>query len=228
MMVLPKVYEVNENTPEKYKVHEGKPKISYSQYTSFIEPLYFPDYIQQYFYGIKKDAGIFAEFGSACGQFMEDLSIDKNWLSDFDVEVLSSIERPDNAVYEGEIVIDRGSYVIQGFIDQEFEVAPGKLNIIDFKTGNVDKKVAFYGGDEYQQTTLYAYQREVEGWEINWSGVKLIGRKGNGREGHPLRLSGVVETIPTPYSKERAEMALKKIDVVANTISELYQVYLKM
>lgn len=227
-LILPKKYEIYDITPEKYHKYAGREKISYSQYNSFKDPLYKGDYIVQYFLGVKLDSGIFADFGSACGGFFEDgVTVDTNWLSESDVEVLKRVPRPEGALYESEIVIDCGDFVLQGFSDQEFENS-NMLVILDMKTGNVDSKVEFYGSTEYQQTTLYAYCREQEGYNIGYSGVILLGRKGNGRPGHPLRLSGVIERIPTPYTRERAEKALEKVKKVAEEISELYKVFLKV
>ncbi len=221
---LPKIYD---DPFGNYPQHVNKPKISYSQYTSWKDPLYKNDYILQYFLGIRSESGIYAQFGSACGQYLEDESIDTAWLSDDDVKVLQKIERPEGAKYEGEIVIDRGAYVIQGFIDQEFMVGD-KLTINDLKTGNADTKVKFYGSQEYQQTTLYAYARKQEGFDIGYSGVILLGRKGNGGQYGALRLSGVIEKIPTPYSDERARKALANIDVAVHEIAEAYKVFKKL
>ena len=228
-ILLPKVYEIYPTTPEKFHKYAGMPKISYSQYTSWKDPLYHEGYIKQYFMGEKDPGNIYAHFGSACGGYLEDLTIDKEWLSAKDVEVLKKIERPDGAIYEGEIVIDRGDYVIQGFIDQEFMNANGKLTIKDLKTGNVKTKIDFYGGDEYQQTTMYAHARKQEGWDLEYVGVMLLGRKGFGDERqHNLHLSGDLVTIETPYSEERAENFLKGMDKVVKEISNLYKTYVKI
>ncbi len=224
-LILPKTYE---DPFGNYPQHRLKPKLSYSQIGSWKDPLYKLDYIRQYFMGQRQEPGIYAQFGSACGQYFEDLTIDEDWLSDDDVQVLRKLERPENARYEVEIVIDRGWYVIQGFIDQETEVQPKLLDLIDLKTGNVDTKKRFYAGPDYQQTTIYCHQRVIEGFGINYSGVKLLGRKGNGENHGPLRLSGVIENIPTPYSTQRAENALAQFDIYAIEISNAYQLYLKL
>lgn len=224
-IILPKLYlnDASGNYPQ----HVNKYKLSYSQYTSWKDPLYKSDYIRQYFLGERSGAGIYALFGSACGGYFEDLTIDSQWLSAEDVKVLKKLERPNNAKYEGEIVLDRGSYVIQGFIDQEFMVGD-KLFIKDLKTGNVDSKVKFYGGPEYQQTTIYSHARKLEGFDIGYSGVMLLGRKGNGGQYGPLRLSGVIEHIATPYSEERAKKALASIDAAVFEISNAYKLFLKL
>ena len=224
LLDLPKVYEVNENTPEQYKKYEGMPKLSYSAYNSFCEESYKGEFFANYFLGIRSEGNIFTEYGSKCGEYLEKL--EKSDLSEFDISVLEKIERPENARYEVEVVIDRGSYVIQGFIDQEFKVPDG-LVIKDLKTGAIDKKYKDYAGEDYQQTTLYAHQRTLEGENVVYSGVMLLDRKGNGQEKYPLRLTGEIADIPTPYSKERAEEFLQKFDKVAMQIEEYHKVYKK-
>lgn len=224
-LLLPRTYE---DKFGNYPQHVGKPKLSYSQYSSWNDPLYEKDYIRAYFMGHWEDGGIFAQFGSACGTYFENLTVNKKWLSVKDIEVLCKLHRPENAKYEVEVVIDRGWYVIQGFIDQEFEIGDKRLKIHDLKTGNVDTKRSMYAGDTYQQTTLYSYQREVEGYHIDYSGVILLGRKGSGRPGSPLKLSGVIEEIPTPYSVKRAEEFLMKMDETAEQVAEAYLLYNKL
>jgi hypothetical protein len=226
-MELPRVYEIKENTPERYRIHEGKPKLSYSQYTSFKDPLYKGSYIGQYFLGIKDDGNIFSTYGSACGGYLE-TSFERGDLSDFDISVLDSLERPSNAVYEREIVIDRGNYVIQGFIDREYLDIEGNLVLEDFKTGSIKTKKEFYSSKEYRQTLMYAHQRTLEGEHIAYCGVILLDRKGNGQEKYPLRLTGEIEYIETPYCRKEAEAFLKNVDKVAKEISAYYQVYKKL
>lgn len=226
LLDLPRVYEVNENTPEKYKKYEGMPKLSYSAYNSFNEEAYKGEFFANYFLGIRGEGNIFTEYGGKCGVLFE-TNTETSDLSDFDVETIRSIERPENALYEVEIVVDRGTYVIQGFIDREYLDVEGNLVIDDLKTGAIKSKKAFYGGDEYQQTTLYSYQRELEGEHIAYSGVILLDRKGNGQEKYPLRLTGEIERIPTPYSKKRAEDFLKSFDKTAKKIEEYHKVYKK-
>ena len=221
MLDLPKVYE---NEGGNYPQHVGKPKLSYSAYNSFCEESYKGEFFANYFLGIRSEGNIFTEYGSKCGEYLEKL--EKSDLSEFDISVLEKIERPENARYEVEVVIDRGSYVIQGFIDQEFKVPDG-LVIKDLKTGAIDKKAKDYASEDYQQTTLYAYQRESEGENVVYSGVMLLDRKGNGQEKYPLRLTGEIADIPTPYSKERAEGFLKKFDKVAIQIEEYHKVFKK-
>jgi hypothetical protein len=219
--ILPKIYEDGQGN---YPQHKGKPKLSYSAYNSFLEDGYRGEMFANYFLGLSNDGNIFTSYGSKCGQYFEDKT--DTGLTDFDRSVIDSIKRPENARYESEIVVDRGWYVIQGFSDREYFHQDG-LVVEDLKTGAVSSKVSYYGSDDYQQTTLYSYQREVEGHNIINSRVILLDRKGNGQEKYPLRLTGDVKYIETPYSTERAEKFLKKFDEVAEQISEYYKVYNK-
>ena len=221
---LPKVYE---NEGGKYPQHVGKPKLSYSAYNSFNEQAYRGEFFANYFLGLKSEGNIFTDYGGKCGKLFE-TDTDSSDLSEFDVSVIKGIERPANALYEVEIVVDRGLYVIQGFIDREYLDLEGNLVIDDLKTGSIEKKAKDYASEDYQQTTLYAYQRELEGEHIAYSGVILLDRKGNGQEKYPLRLTGQIERIPTPYSKKRAEGFLKKFDATAKKIEEYYKTYKKI
>jgi len=223
-IVLPKIY----NDPfGNYPQHKNKPKVSYSQLNSFKDAMYKGSYFGQYFLGVPDEGNIFSDFGKKCGEYWE--KEDESDLNKEDIDILkANLDRPEGARYEVEIVVDRGFYVIQGFIDFELEVKPKILHIVDMKTGNHKDKPAFYASDAYQQTTLYSYQRELEGNTIEYSGVKLLERKGNGAEKYPLKLSGKIKEIPTPYSKERAEKFLSEVDKTVMEISKYYKVYKKL
>jgi hypothetical protein len=219
--ILPRIYE---NEKGNYSEHKGKPKLSYSAYNSFVEEGYRGEMFANYFLGLPNEGNIFTAYGSMCGKYFEEKI--NTGLTDFDCSVIDSIERPENARYESEIVIDRGWFVIQGFSDREFFHQDG-LIIEDLKTGAISSKASFYGSEDYQQTTLYAHQRNLEGHNIIGSRVILLDRKGNGQEKYPLRLTGEVKYIDTPYSEERAEKFLNKFDRVAEEIAEYYSTYLK-
>lgn len=230
---LPKKYKYieGESRPE-YKKYHGRNKLSYSQYSSFKdieEDGYKGKYLAQYFMGIPDPGNVFSDFGGYCGEYIE-LGEDKSLqLSEKDKEILDSIERPKDTEYEKEIVIDMANYgydfVVQGFIDERFKKEG--IYIIDTKTANIDKKTEYYASKDYGQTTLYCIAEELEGNEIEYSGVRLFGRKGNGLEKYPLYLTGAVKEIPTPYSKERAEKLIEDICKTATEISDYYKVYNK-
>ena len=221
-MILPKIYE---DPFGNYPQHKGKPKMSYSFYNSFIEEGYRGEAFANYFLGQRSEGNIFTSYGSMCGGYFEDLV--NRGLTDYDCSVIDKIPRPENARYESEIVVDRGWYVIQGFSDREYFHQDG-LVIEDLKTGAISSKAEYYASEQYQQTTLYSYQRDVEGHNIIESRVLLLDRKGNGQDKYPLRLTGEIETIQTPYSRERAEKFLEKFDNVTKEIAEYWKVYNKI
>lgn len=233
---LPIKYKIKPNTPKKYHKHEGKPKISYSFYTSFIDNVYKGDALGGYFLGEWSDGNIFSDFGGGVGEYWEKKT-KSEFLSEEDYTHIDRLlPRPKTAKYETEVVIDRGSFIIQGFADQEDEPEEGKLIMTDLKTGNHKDKPLFYASEDYQQTTLYSYCRDLEGYEILDSQVYLLERKGNSADktkfskaGNPLwlRLSGEMKTIKTPYSRERAERFLKKMDKTVEEISDYYKFYTK-
>jgi hypothetical protein len=224
---LPSKYENRSGDP-KFDKFIGRPKLSYSAYGSFKEPSYKGEFFGVYFLGAPRTGTIFTEFGSAVGGFMETGEA-QDYLTDFDMNVLREVGRPEGAIYEYEIIIDRGSYIIQGYLDRIVEAEDG-IEVIDFKTGAIDKKAKDYASLDYQQTTMYAYALEQEGKKIKYSGVKLFDRKGNTLETgnkNVLRLTGDVLDIPTPYSTERAEEFLKNFDKTALEIEEYWKIYSK-
>lgn len=233
-LILPKVYQ--DRTKEgKYEKHNGKPKLSYSQYSSWKSPLYRPGYIKRYLAGINLKSGVFADFGSEVGEYKEWLGNGKvgnepisTLLSLENKEFLQSLVYPENSVYEDLIVVDCGDFVIEGYIDRCVYLPESWVDIEDFKTGSIEKKKSEYASPDYGQTTLYSYQKKQEGFKIRESKVTLFDRKGNNSAKSPLRLTGEIEHIPTPYSDERAEKLLKDMTKVANEISDYYQQYVKL
>ena len=229
-LVLPKKYKAREERFEKYN---GMEKLSYSQIGSFTDDLYKNDYIRQYMFGIPSEGSIWTEFGSAVGEYIEtNGEICSDLLNEESIAALKEIPRPEKAAYEYPIavVVDtpEGDLVIEGYIDELEYVSDTEVIVRDFKTGNIDKKVEQYASPEYQQTTLYSYHMETEGYKVVDSCVLLLSRKGNGRAGHPVRLENKSKHIPTPYSRERAEKYFDKVRKTAKEISDMYKVFLKL
>jgi len=225
-LILPRTYD-NPSGSDKFKKFEGLPKVSYSQIDSWKNPKYKGDYIQSYFLGIRDGGNIFTDFGSLVGEWFENGEDLQGKLSESDLEALSKIGRPENCEYEREVVVERDGYVFQGYIDRSRRLDTNKIEIVDFKTGNIETKKSYYAGDEYQQTTLYTKGLLNEGEEVDSAGVIMLGRKGNGSEKHPLRLTGEVEFIDTPYSENRINNFLDKADKIVEEISDYYKFYKK-
>jgi hypothetical protein len=232
-VILPKTFEDRNNKRPECK---GKPKLSYSQYTSYKDPEYQNQYYLQYFSGINLPSGEFALLGTGCGEFIEDTAIKAEprrvgCLSSEDTSILDSIiDYPKGCVYEDEIIVDLVDFCLEGYSDRTWYKPNKEVSIRDYKTLNLDKKAEFYASDEYGQTTLYCFQKEREGYIIVGSEVFGIGRKGSSLEGKgnfKMRLSGDYKIIPTPYTKERGEKVIEDITKVAHQISDDYKIYLK-
>lgn len=234
-LILPRVFK--DKSPDgKYKKFDGLPKLSYSQYNSWKDAQYHPDYIKQYFVGIELPSGIFAQAGTDFGTLVE-------WIGNGRVgekpvslilpqsnvdEVAEKVDYPENSIYEDLVVVDCGDFVIEGFADRiTYFQDLMKVKVLDFKTGNT-KKPEKYTSKEYRQTGLYAYQKENEGYEIDSCGVQMYNRKGNGSEKHPIMLTGEMLEIDTPYNRKEIETWLKTdVKKVAYDISDCYKTYLK-
>lgn len=234
---LPKKYEYKEgeSRPE-YKKYNGWNKISYSQATSFKSGEYTGQYFANYFLKIKEESGIFAAFGTYCGEYLDRKNQKiAEYLSKDCKKTLDAIEHPEDAEYEYEILIDLEPFglkktCLQGFTDMQYQVSENTYDVVDFKTLNLDKKKEFYEWDDYQQTNIYGYGLEELGKKVNEVYVIGLGRKGNSLEPdakYPLRLSGIVERIDNPYDRERAILAIKDIVKICVDISDHYKTYLK-
>lgn len=225
------LYSVVKTDNPKFQAYRGMPQMSYSAYTSWTNPKYIGEFIAQKFLGISLPSGIFADYGTACGEFIElngEMPTDpdsircRELLSESDIKYLKLVERPEDSEFEREILLNRGKYCVIGYIDRCTTLADLKLHVRDYKTGST-AKAAEYGSLKYQQTNLYAYALESEGEEVAQCDVELLHRKGNtvDPDSHNrLRLVGTSEIIDTPYTKERAEKFLKEMDKVAQEIAD--------
>lgn len=236
-LILPTTFK-DRTKDNKYAKYEGMPKLSYSQITSWLEPEYRNEYIRGYFIGTPREGSIFTEFGSACGTFLESIGTKdpgahepyKHILSQSDRDILTAnISFSDNQVYEDYIVINVDDlFIIEGYADRISYSRDNKNVIVeDFKTGSIQKKTSYYAGPDYNQTRLYAYAKELEGYNVHDCKVILLDRKGNGSEKHPLRLTGLVQEIETKYSLKAVGEFLEKAKRTAQDISENYQKFLK-
>lgn len=238
---LPKTYEA---TLDKFRHHNGKPKFSYSQYTSYNDSQYTNQYILQYIFKKELPDNFWAVFGSYCGTALEyrmkpenadkkDAILLKDAFEYFnkkDIETLYKADTmfPENAVYEREIVLDRGSYVIQGFIDVNY-TKHNKEIVLDNKTGNKNSKTKgtdFYKSDKYGQTRLYAKALKDEGEDIGYVGVVFLDRTYQGEFTDPiLHLSGDILNVETSYCEDKVSILLKDIDRTVKEVSDLKTTY---
>ena len=232
-MILPKIYEDRNGL---FPQHKGKPKGSYSQFSSYNDDEYRADYYVQYFFGFDVGGNDFASLGNAVGDYIASVGEgNKDYvnelLSEEDILFIHEmVDFPENSVYEEEVCVDFGSFCMEGYIDRSVYPEPLKVAILDYKTGNIDKKAEFYESDEYKQTRLYALEKFRQGCEIIDCGVHMLGRKGSSLEGtgnFKMRLSGEHKYIPTPFDTEQAKKVEEYMVKTAENISKDYQLYLK-
>lgn len=234
-IVLPKKYQYIEgqSRPE-YKKFDGWEKISYSQFTSFKD--YKFGYIQDYILKVgNSKSGIFAEFGSNCGDYLNpNDNKEYELLSENDISILEPIKQshPKNSDFEYEILISLEPFClekvcVQAFTDRQY-LENNLLNVNDYKTLTVKTKKAYYESDEYKQLSVYGYGLEELGFTIGEMWVDGLGRSGNNTikgDKNVLRLSGEVIKIDKPYDREKAKEVLQSIVSTCIDISEYFSVF---
>ena len=234
-LILPKTF-IDRSPDGKYSKFNGMPKLSYSQYSAWNSIEYKSAYIKQYIAGIDIGGNLFSTYGSSCGTYIEgkgtgNMDCHKEYehlLSDSDREFLHTLDYPENSIYEDYIVINMGNYCIEGFMDRGIYTTPNTVIVEDFKTGSIAKKKEYYASKDYRQTNLYAYQKDIEGYEIEDCRVLLLDRAGNNSAKSPIRLTGKIEVISTPYDKKDTETFLEDVTRTAHEISDYYKQYLKL
>lgn len=236
---LPKQYEYKEGvTNPLYKQYHNWNKVSYSQWTSFKD--YKLGYLQNYLLGLGNgESGIFANFGSDCGDFLnpyDDRTDGYPLLSDEDRKLLETLKNahPKDSQFEYEILINLEPFglektCIQAFTDRQYLV-DGKLNVNDYKTLTIKTKRAFYESEDYKQLSVYGYGLEELGFSIGEMYVVGLGRSGNTTEKgnkNVLRLSGEIIQIDKPYDREKSKKVIQSIADDCLEIAEYLKVYQK-
>lgn len=214
-----------EKYQEQLKPFLGKPYISYSTMESWEE--YTEDFIKEKLVGLPQPFGIYKEFGSYLGTAYENGKFpEQNQFGFIGQENLDlSKYRNDNAEYEKLIIIDRGDYIIVGFIDKFERLEDGSVWVNDLKSGGA-KKEEKYASDDYTQVPLYSHALEVKGEKIGRTDVLFI-RRENSHIKPPLKIGKEQFYIPVNYNKEKVDKALKKVDRVVKEITEIKNVYEK-
>lgn len=205
---------------EQLKPHLGKPYISYSTMGSWTDEKYRPDFIKQKLVGISLPQGSYAALGNYVGEAIEKGYFSENnpfgFIGQENLD-LNKYRKP-NAEYEKLVIIDRGEYLIIGFVDVYYE-ENGKKFLQDMKSGGKDKEKD-YSSDDYLQTVLYNYALGGE-CEI---GVNFI-RRLNSHYTPPLKISDEQFYIPNTYTEAKVKKILSKFDKAVKEISEIKTVY---
>lgn len=213
------------------KTKEGKPRISYSQYTGWKELKSFnlgvdgfSEYMARYFFGYNFGDKGWAEFGNdvedyICSRGSSDKFNDKEKLVMEQVETLG--------VFQDSFEIDFGDFVFFGIIDDRLD----DWSIIrDYKTASKSSSEK-YKQDDYVQLDFYAMKSiEING-EIPKMEVCVIERKGNcmfmgGRE--VLTVGDNIWYYSRATNMDRIESLKDDLFKVVKDISDHYKLYLKI
>lgn len=218
---------------------EGKPKISYSQVTSWEEdksfdPILAPDgklkpILGRDMYILKKfmrmatpehPMQIYAPFGTR----IEDAICLKNYAG-FDkkeIEVLKSVEPV--GCFQQEINIDFGDFVLNGFIDDGSE---DRTHLRDYKScsQNTAKK---YSKPDYYQLDVYALDEYKRSGLVPSIMEIILIERGGSHFSPPLKVNSILPPIYRSTSPERLALVEERIIRVVKEISDHYKVYLAL
>ena len=211
---------------------EGKYYISYSQINKWKRSK--RDYIRSYFMGEKDDnkvLQIYGDFGTKVGESYENNDFSA-WKDD-EAEFLQSLPHLDE--FERKVKLQMDGYYVLGFIDTNSKpVNVASTNcyveeLVDYKTGEIDKRTPEYESDDYWQVDIYAAAlHQAYGKYPDKGSVVLIGRYGNAFAGQELNLTKEAAIIDRPISKERCDSVLSQVQEIAEEISAYYKIYLKL
>jgi hypothetical protein len=129
-------------------------------------------------------------------------------------------------VYQEEIFIDFGDFVLQGFIDDRLL---NWMKIRDYKTASLSSSKQ-YSKKDYQQMNVYAIKAFDEIGEIPEIEICIIERTGNcsftgGRD--VLKVGNNVSYLKLKPTIQELDDLRKDIRVVAKEISDYYEIYLQ-
>ena len=211
---------------DQLKPYLGKMYISYSTVNSFLGD-FKSDCIKSKIIGVRNEGSVYTELGGYVGTAIETGEFPKENPHGFTIDPSFSLEslRTPGAEYERLIVIDRGDYVVIGFIDKWVQEEDGVV-LDDFKTGSATK-IKEYESPDYVQLVLYGYAEELRGNKVKSINVTFIERDGSHIK-PPLNITNKIKRFPLEYSKERITFALAKLDKAVEGISSLYTTYQKI
>lgn len=206
---------------------EGVPYLSYSQISTWCKSK--REYMRQYFFGETFDGNAYTDFGTKVGEALE--NNDFSAFTPEEQEFLKTIPRYDQ--FEREIRLNFDGFYVIGYIDTNTILTDTDgtfvTMIADYKTGDIDNKIAYYNSPEYYQLEIYAAAiAQEQGYLPAVAAVYLIGRKGNAFKGEPLELTGEFATIEKEITEKDTHNIEEFIREIAWEISEYYKVFLKL
>jgi len=214
--------------PRKDK--EGAYYISYSQITKFKKSK--REYIRQYFFGEDTASAALKRYG-AFGHLIGE-AFENNDFTPFEGEdrtFMEGVRKYDE--FERKVKLQMDGYHVLGFIDSNTTPTTGKGSyvkcILDYKTGDVDKKSPDYKSPDYNQLEIYAAAlKQKYGKLPDMAHVILIGRDGNAFNGEELTLNRRMAIIERSMDQELIDKVLLDVQETAEEISNLYKAFLKL
>lgn len=185
------------------------------------------DYIREYFLGDKENKDFlkpYGDFGTKVGEALE--NNDFSGFNEEESDFLKTLPRYDE--FERKITLNLDGFYMTGYIDSSTMPKDYVEHILDYKTGQIEKRKPEYEDDKYIQLEIYAAALEQEfGTLPKTAKVVLIDRLGNAFKGEKLVLGDNFITITKNISRERIDQVKKQLQETAEEISEYYQTYLK-
>lgn len=208
---------------EQLKPHLGKPYISYSTVESWNE--YREDFIKEKLVKLPQPFGIYKEFGTYLGTAYENGNFNHDNPHGFvgQENLDLSKYRSDYAEYEKLIIIDRGEYIVVGFVDKFERLKDNSVWVNDLKSGGA-KKEEKYASEDYHQVNLYSHALEQTGEKIGRTDVLFIRRESSHYK-PPLKIGKEQFYIPIAYNAKRVKKALDKVDKTVKEITEIKNIF---
>lgn len=209
------------------KDDDGNYYISYSQLSKWKRSK--RDYIRKYFFGEPDDNPAlqkYGDFGHKVGEAYENDDFSK-W-NEEEAAYLQSLPHYDE--FEREIKLQMDGFYVLGYIDSNTKAEDGYVKkLLDYKTGDVDKRKPEYESSDYKQVAIYsaALQQEYDRLPDE-AIVVLIGRNGNAFAGEELTLAMNHAIIDKPIDQDVIDETLEYVQQTAEEISRYYVSYLKM
>lgn len=241
-MLLPKTYTqktwVKGGSVPEHEQYIGKPQLSWSQIEkwrntakeSFNKVDGKIDYIMDYFLNLDTDSPqlkIYGDFGSEVENYICKRE-DGDKFCDTQKAVLEKIVPL--GVFQSEIVIDFGEFVVLGYIDDHSPIAKNKIKLIrDYKTKSESSKKDLHKETKLQ-LPLYVGALEKKGIKVGGAEYCIIERLGNPYKGGrgELKVGSQIWYEPFKYTSKTIEDAFIIVEQTAKEISEYYQVYQKL
>lgn len=212
---------------------EGRSYISYSQINNYKKSK--RSYIREYLLGESGPAALkpYGDFGTKVGEALENNNFEE--FTEKEQEFLKTVTRYDE--FEREISLKMDGFYVKGYIDSNTLSYKKKGNkkvevvekILDYKTGEIEKRRAEYESDDYIQIAIYAAAiKQDTGSLPKECSVVLIQRDGNAFAGEELTLGDEYTTIKKKVDTKVVNKVLTYVQETAEEISGLYEVFLKL